>query len=174
VRDPQQLIEMLELGEQWLAPALLAAQTFPLRATNSYISRIVKGDPKDPLLLQILPLGQELCERPGDLDDPLEEASFSPVPGLIHKYTSRVLLVLSSHCAIHCRYCFRRSFPYEDHQVGREEWLNTLDYVRRSPQVNEVILSGGDPLSVSDKHMQWLVHAIADIPHVVRLRIHTR
>lgn len=174
IQDPLTLIDLLQLDHQWLEPAERATRTFPLRATRSFVSRIRKGDPDDPLLLQIMPLGAELQAQPGYERDPLQEHQFNPVPGLVHKYRSRVLLVAATQCAINCRYCFRRHFPYEDHQLSRPEWQTALDYVRQAPEVNEVILSGGDPLSLSDRQIAWLVEAIAGIPHITRVRIHSR
>ena len=174
IQDPKTLIERLQLGAEWLEPALRASALFPLRLTESYLSRIRPGDPNDPLLLQVLPLGVELDNPPGYTDDPLEERHFNPVPGLVHKYRSRVLLIAATQCAINCRYCFRRHFPYDDYQLSRPEWQQALDYVRRTPEVNEVILSGGDPLSLGDKQLAWLVQQVGGIQHVKRLRIHTR
>lgn len=174
IQDPKTLIERLQLGAEWLEPALRANAHFPLRLTESYLSRIRPGDPQDPLLLQVLPLGAELHTPSGYTQDPLEERHFNPVPGLVHKYRSRVLLIAATQCAINCRYCFRRHFPYDDHQLSRPEWQQALDYVRRTPEVNEVILSGGDPLSLSDKQLAWLTQQVAGIQHIKRLRIHTR
>lgn len=174
IQDPKTLIERLQLGPEWLEAAEQANRQFPLRLTESYLSRIQPGDPHDPLLLQVLPIAAELDTTPGYDKDPLDEARFNPVPGLVHKYRSRVLLIAASQCAINCRYCFRRHFPYEDNQLSRPEWLKALDYIRRAPEVNEVILSGGDPLSLSDKQLAWLVQQIADIGHIKRLRIHSR
>jgi EF-P beta-lysylation protein EpmB len=174
IQDPKILIDRLQLGSEWLEPAQRAGTHFPLRLTESYLSRIRPGDPSDPLLLQVLPLGEELNTSPGYSADPLEERRFNPVPGLVHKYRSRVLLIAATQCAINCRYCFRRHFPYDDHQLSRPEWQQALDYVQRTPEVNEVILSGGDPLSLGDKQLAWLVQQIADIQHIKRLRIHTR
>jgi lysine-2,3-aminomutase-related protein len=174
IQDPQTLIERLQLGAEWLEAAERANRQFPLRLTESYLSRIRPGDPHDPLLLQVLPIAAELDTTPGYGKDPLDEARFNPVPGLVHKYRSRVLLIAATQCAINCRYCFRRHFPYEDNQLSRPEWLQALDYIRHAPEVNEVILSGGDPLSLSDKQLAWLVQQIADIGHIKRLRIHSR
>jgi EF-P beta-lysylation protein EpmB len=174
IQDPKALIDQLQLDPRWLEPAEQAHRLFPLRATRSFVSRIQKGDPEDPLLLQIMPLGAELLLQPGYERDPLQEQEFNPVPGLVHKYSSRVLLIAATQCAINCRYCFRRHFPYQDHQLTRPEWQQALDYVRQAPDVNEVILSGGDPLSLSDRQLDWLVQAIADIPHITRVRIHSR
>lgn len=174
IQDPKTLIDRLQLGPEWLEPAIQASAQFPLRLTESYLSRIRPGDPTDPLLLQVLPLGAELIASPDYSDDPLDERRFNPVPGLVHKYRSRVLLIAATQCAINCRYCFRRHFPYDDHQLSRPEWQQALDYVRDTPEINEVILSGGDPLSLGDKQLAWLTQQIAGIEHIKRLRIHTR
>jgi EF-P beta-lysylation protein EpmB len=121
-----------------------------------------------------LPQARESLEVDGYISEPLLEQDFSPVPGLIHKYRSRALLILTQACAIHCRYCFRRNFPYNEHQQSRSEWSGALAYIASHPQINEVILSGGDPLSVSDSALDELLQQIDQIPTVVRIRIHTR
>lgn len=174
IQNPAILLERLQLGPEWLKDAIDASAHFPLRATESYISRIRPGDPDDPLLRQILPLGEELVPSGDYQKDPLQEARFTPVPGLVHKYRSRVLLIAATQCAINCRYCFRRHFPYDDHQLNRQEWQTALDYINRASDINEVILSGGDPLSLSDKQLAWLTQNIGEIPHIKRLRIHSR
>ena len=172
--DPEELLARTGLDSRWLEPARRAARLFPLRATHSFVSRIKPGDPADPLLRQILPLQEELLDVPGYEDDPLAEHRFNPVPGVVHKYRNRVLLIAATQCAINCRYCFRRHFPYPDNQLRRDQWLDALAYIARDPQINEVILSGGDPLSVGDRQFTWLIGAIAEIPHVQRVRIHSR
>jgi len=111
---------------------------------------------------------------PGYGNDPLEEADANKVPGLIHKYHGRVLLILTGHCGVHCRYCFRRHFPYADNQPSRQDWSQAFDYIRNDVSISEVILSGGDPLAVPDRHLQWMIDEIARIAHVQRLRIHSR
>ncbi len=174
VRSPQELITRLGLDPALLPAANLAAEAFPLRATESYLARIKPGDPNDPLLRQILPLGAELSSPVNYSRDPLHEREVNPVPGLVHKYSGRVLLVASGACAINCRYCFRRHFPYDANTPGREDWQAALDYIRTDASLEEVILSGGDPLAVSDKQFAWLLHQIDNIPHVTRLRIHSR
>lgn len=174
IQCPQALLEQLNLDPGLLPDALKASAHFQLRVTESYVARIKKGDPRDPLLLQVLPLGAEL-ESPADfVHDPLEEAEFQPAPGIVHKYTSRVLLIAATQCAINCRYCFRRHFPYDDHKLGRADWQQALAYIKQHSEINEVILSGGDPLSLSDKQLAWLIGEIAGLPQIKRLRIHTR
>jgi EF-P beta-lysylation protein EpmB len=174
IRDPQQLFEQLQLDLTKLPAAIQACQQFPLRVPQSYVARMEPGNPLDPLLLQVLPQGQELDYQPGFSTDPLEEANSNPRPGLIHKYHGRVLLVVSGGCAINCRYCFRRHFPYSDNNPGRKAWQDTLSYVADDPTISEVILSGGDPLAASDQLLSELVEQIAAIGHVKRLRIHSR
>lgn len=157
-----------------LAPALAASQSFPLRVSHSWLNRIRPGDWSDPLLRQVLPLATELDPWPGYSDDPLAERDSNPLPGLIHKYHGRVLLTVSSACAINCRYCFRRAFPYQDNRPGRDGWQAVLDYVARHPEIDEVILSGGDPLAANDATLASLARGLADLPSVRRLRLHTR
>ncbi len=152
----------------------LEQSSFPIRVPEPFITRMRKGDINDPLLLQVLPLAKELEYTPGYTKDPLQEAQFNSAPGLIHKYHGRALLIITKACAIHCRYCFRRHFPYQDNQPNREEWNQALSYLRQNPLINEVIYSGGDPLAANDKHLSWLTDQIAEIPHIHRLRIHTR
>ena len=174
IRDPQELIHLLELDESLLENALNAHRDFALRVPRPYLERIRKGDMNDPLLRQVLPLGDELSAAPGYSTDPLQKNTANPTPGLIHKYHGRVLLIVSPSCAINCRYCFRRHFPYHDNKPGRHEWQRALDYIASNNTVSEVIYSGGDPLASSDKQLLWLTRRIADIPHVKRLRVHTR
>lgn len=174
IQCPQTLIEQLQLDPGLLPKAMEASTHFPLRATAPYVARIEKGNPRDPLLLQILPLGAELRSPQEFQQDPLAEAEFQPAPGIVHKYTSRVLFIAATQCAINCRYCFRRHFPYDEHQLSRPDWLQALAYVRQNEVINEVILSGGDPLSLSDKQLAWLIEQIAAIPQIKRVRIHTR
>ena len=169
----QALLHYLELASHPLANSE-AEKLFELSVPPGYLKKIKKQDPLDPLLLQILPQNQELIEVPGYTDNPLDEADYSPVKGLIHKYKHRVLLVASSTCAINCRYCFRRAFPYEEHRQSRSDWQNALDYVRNNDQIDEVILSGGDPLIQTNNALLWLLGEIDSIPHIKRIRIHTR
>lgn len=172
VSSYHELLHLLDLGDSPLAA--MDFPGFPLRVPRPYIARMEKGNPDDPLLKQVLPVAEETVAMAGYGEDPLEESSHNPVPGLIHKYFGRVLLVTSPACAIHCRYCFRRHFPYQDNNPGKGQWRRALDYIATDDSISEVILSGGDPLSASDSHLQWLVERIADIPHVRRLRVHSR
>jgi EF-P beta-lysylation protein EpmB len=174
IRNPEQLLKLLDLDPSLLDGALKAHQDFPLRVPLPYLQRINKGDPTDPLLRQVLPLGNELLAAPGYSEDPLDEQSANPIPGLVHKYHGRVLLIVSPNCAINCRYCFRRHFPYQDNKPGRNEWQQALSYIANDSSISEVIFSGGDPLAASDKQLKWLTENVAQIDHVKRLRVHTR
>ncbi len=174
ITDPVELLRLLELPEQLLEGALNAERQFSLRVPRPYLSRIRKADPEDPLLKQVLPLQQELLEVPGFGPDPLAEAAANKSSGLIHKYKDRVLLVLSGACAINCRYCFRRHFPYGDNQLGREAWQEALEYIHQHPQVSEIIFSGGDPLATPDARLMRMLADLEQIPHLKRLRIHSR
>ena len=135
---------------------------------------MTKGDTDDPLLKQVLPQSAEMLSTPGFNADPLGEAASNPIPGVVHKYHGRALLIISPACAVHCRYCFRRHFPYEDNTLGKGEWQTALDYLASDPSISEVIYSGGDPLAANDNFLLWITEQIAAIPHIKRLRIHTR
>src|SRR5690606_13898614 len=139
-----------------------------------YLRRIRPGDPRDPLLLQVLPLGIEEEPAEGFTTDPVGDQAARRAPGLIEKYAGRALLIASSRCAIHCRYCFRRHYPYESEPRGLESWMPALDALAKDPSIREAILSGGDPLTLTAAPLSRLVEALASISHVRRLRIHTR
>jgi len=172
--SPAALLEHSGLHENSLPLAIQAASSFPLRVTEEFKSRIVNGDVHDPLLRQILPLAEEDQDHPDFSVDPLAEYAKQPVPGLLHKYHGRALLVVTGACAIHCRYCFRRHFSYQDSNPASNQWQSALDYLARDQTISEVILSGGDPLILSDDRLSGLAKALAAIPHIKRLRIHTR
>lgn len=175
IRDPEELLRQLELSPDLLPAARKAAALFPLRVPISYLNRIEKANPDDPLLLQILPLHAELAEPlPGFSTDPVGDLDANPVPGLIHKYQGRVLLITTGACAIHCRYCFRRHFPYGDSSSTPTHLQQMIDYIRADTSIEEVILSGGDPLSLSTPRLQALGYQLSSISHLKRLRIHTR
>ena len=155
-------------------PQWLEKPDFPLFVPQPYLSRIEKGNATDPLLLQILPLSHELHRSPDFTSDPLEESSFTPRKGLLHKYQGRVLVIASGACAINCRYCFRRHFPYQEHQPDRNAWESIFDYLVKHSSISEVILSGGDPLTLNDSRLSWVASELGRIPHIKRLRIHSR
>ena len=173
-RDPQELLADLDLEAGRVRVAQQAKDNFPLRVPDSFLSRIRHGDMHDPLLRQILPLAEEDETTPGYTDDPLLENDSQPVPGLLHKYHGRALLIVTGACAIHCRYCFRRHFPYADSNASPLQWKQALDYLRKDSGITEIILSGGDPLTVANNKLQLLIGELSAIPHIKRLRIHTR
>ena len=173
VRDPHQLLLRLRLDPSLLEGMERGHGLFRVRVPESYLARIRPGDPRDPLLLQVLPQPAEALEKPAFVRDPVGDANAMAAPGLLHKYHGRVLLITTGACAIHCRYCFRREFPYGDFSALRD-WQPALDYIRDHRDVSEVILSGGDPLALPDSRLAELLHLLERIPHLRRLRIHTR
>jgi len=174
VTDPAELLELLGLAATDLPGALAATRQFPLRVPRSFVARMRMRDPRDPLLLQVLPDGAELIPHAGFTTDPVGDLASRAAQGLLHKYHGRSLLIATGACAVHCRYCFRRHFPYGDESASPEGWKPALQYLEREPGVTEVILSGGDPLSLSDRRLSELTDALEAIPHITRLRIHTR
>jgi EF-P beta-lysylation protein EpmB len=149
-------------------------QAFALRVPRAFVARMQPGRADDPLLRQVLPLRAERLPLPGFSCDPLAEAQAMRQPGLLHKFHGRVLLLVSGHCPIHCRYCFRRHFPYAATQPARGDWQRVFDGIAGDPSISEVILSGGDPLSVPDRQLQWLIDGLAALPQLRRLRLHSR
>ena len=175
VTDPRELLAILGLPASMVYAAERAGEKFGLRVTRSFIARMRRGDANDPLLRQVLPLADELTEAPGFTSDPLDEGAARRAPQLLHKYSGRALLIATEACAIHCRYCFRREFPYSEPEprIGAR-WGEALEILARDASIEEVILSGGDPLSLSDARLTQLTDALAKIPHLKRLRVHTR
>ncbi len=174
VRDLDTLCSLLQLDRQQLPPLDDVSSAFPLRVPRSYIAAMRVGDPNDPLLRQVLPLQAEQQVMPGYGHDPLEEAAARPVPGVLHKYRSRVLVMPTGACAVHCRYCFRRHFPYQSHGLLAQHWPKILQYIRSQAAVNEVIFSGGDPLLLPDDKLAAYCHDLTEISTIRRLRFHTR
>ena len=142
---------------------------FPLQVPESFVARIDPSNINDPLLLQILPQKIELQKAPGFNTDPLSEKKYSPVAGLIHKYYGRVLLLVADSCALNCRFCFRRHL-----REKITDWQKVFSYIKNNPTINEVILSGGDPLMLPPKELKKIMDQLAAIPHVKRIRIHSR
>lgn len=174
VRDVGELCRILGLDRDFQRQATAAAKQFPLFAPLSYIARMQHGDPADPLLRQVLPIGDEMLETPGFTADPVGDGEATHAPGLLQKYAGRVLLVTTGACAIHCRYCFRRHFPYDEVPHGMAAWEPALDEIAADESIHEVILSGGDPLTLVDRQLSRLAERLADIPHIRRLRVHMR
>ncbi len=173
IRSPRELVTALGLDPRLAEDAARAAQTFELRVPWSYVRRMRRGDPRDPLLRQVLPLEAEREERSGFVSDPLGERAAMAAPSLLRKYRGRALLITTAACAVHCRYCFRREFPYAEQGEGLR-WQEAIAQIERDSQIEEVILSGGDPLSLSDARLAALTRALERSEHVRRLRVHTR
>ena len=173
ITDPKTLLELVEISPKSYQQHFAARKLFPVRVPRPLMTRIKKGDINDPILKQVMPLDLEFSITDGYSEDPLEEHD-TVAPGLLHKYKHRVLMMVKTGCAINCRYCFRRHFPYADNSPNKARWQQALSYIEQHLEINEVIFSGGDPLMASDDHLQWLITEIEKIPHVTRLRIHTR
>ena len=174
VRDPVELCRLVGLPGQYEPAARRAAESFPVFAPRGWIARIGFGNPHDPLLRQVLPLGEELNWPAAFTTDPVGDRPARRAPGLLHKYSGRALLVTTGACAVHCRYCFRRHFPYSEAPRGLAAWQPALDQIAADESLSEVILSGGDPLTLVDDVLAELAQRLAAIGHVRRLRVHTR
>ena len=178
ITDPAELAAVLDLPPEWAVRARRAAEVFGLRVPRSFVARIRPGDVDDPLLRQVLPLDAELEVIAGYDGDPLQESLARRAPGLLHKYRSRALLVVTGACAMHCRYCFRREFPYEDERSDTGRWRAAIAAIGSDANVREVILSGGDPLSLGNARLNALTQALHAATRerggFESLRIHTR
>ena len=173
ISDPNKLWSELELDPITMYQ-ISSITTFTLRVPRGFMTRMEKRNPHDPLLLQVLPTSQELITYPGYCFDPLNEKQSNRISGLLHKYYGRVLIMLSSACAVHCRYCFRRHFPYEENTPGKEGWNYIFNYLKSNTNITEIILSGGDPLMLKDALLKEFIAQSEKITHIKRLRIHTR
>ncbi|NCI15054.1 EF-P beta-lysylation protein EpmB [Cronobacter muytjensii] len=174
ITDPDELLHLLNIDtDEELLAGRDARRLFALRVPRAFVARMEKGNPQDPLLRQVLTSREEFVAAPGFTTDPLEEQN-SVVPGLLHKYHNRALLLVKGGCAVNCRYCFRRHFPYADNQGNKRNWQAALDYIAAHPELDEIIFSGGDPLMAKDNELEWLVARLEPIPHLKRLRIHSR
>jgi L-lysine 2,3-aminomutase len=173
ITDPAELLKMLDLPElaDQLAPA---GHTFPLRVPRAFVARMRRGDAADPLLRQVLPLDAEFRPQPGFVHDAVGDLAARGARGVLHKYQGRALLIATGSCAVHCRYCFRRHFPYADEPAAANAWEAALAYLEQTPDVDEVILSGGDPWSLSTAKLAELTGRLQRLPQIRRLRIHTR
>ena len=175
VRDPRELLSIL--GLEALSDHISddAAAQFPLRVPRGFVARMRKGDARDPLLRQVLPLDDEMRLVPGFASlDAVGDAAARAGTGLLQKYRGRALLVTTGSCAVNCRYCFRRHFPYAEQTAARAGWSEAVESIGADASIEEVILSGGDPLSLATSKLAELTEALRDIPHLKRLRIHTR
>ena len=171
--DPISLLKYLGLPVENFFEDIKARELFPMRVPRVFAARMEKANPADPLLLQVMTSRQEFDKTTGFSNDPLDEQSNNQ-PGILHKYKNRLLLLVRGGCAVNCRYCFRRHFPYSDNHLNKQQWQQALTYIADNPDINEVIYSGGDPLMAKDDFLAWLTQEIEKIPHIKRLRIHTR
>ena len=175
ITSPEELLKELQLSpEDLLSGAILASQQFKLRVPRAFVGKMKLGDALDPLLLQVLPHHLELEEHAGFVTDPLGEEQANQLPGVLHKYKTRFLLTLTGACAIHCRYCFRRHFPYQENLPKNEDWLNIKTYLESQLDINEVILSGGDPLTLSNRKLALWIERLESLKQIKILRIHSR
>lgn len=147
---------------------------FAMRVPLSYAACMEKGNLNDPLLKQVLPINDELTSPPDYQQDPVGDLSALTENCIIHKYHGRVLLICTGGCAINCRFCFRRNFPYADVQLNKQKEATALRYIQNNPSISEIILSGGDPLLLSNQRLKELIGKFCKISHLKRIRIHTR
>ena len=174
VRDPRELLALLGLDGAVADISEAAARQFPLRVPRGFVAKMRRGDPRDPLLRQVLPLDEEMKPMPGFTFDAVGDGAAKAADGVIRKYRGRALLVTTGSCAVHCRYCFRRHFDYAGETAAADHWREAVELIRADADIDEVILSGGDPWSLSTAKLGELTEPLADIPHLKRLRIHTR
>lgn len=174
VRDPAELLALLGLETLAARVSHAAMAQFPLRVPRAFVARMRHGDATDPLLRQVLPLDDEDRIVPGFALDAVGDGAAKAADGVIRKYQGRALLVATGSCAVNCRYCFRRHFPYADETAARGQWQDAVTAIMADPGIEEVILSGGDPLSLSTSKLADLTAQLAAIPHLKRLRLHTR
>jgi EF-P beta-lysylation protein EpmB len=172
IRDAGELCQLLGLPRELGCSS--AASDFSVFAPRGYVARMRPGDPHDPLLRQVLPVAEETVATPGFSADPVGDLAAEAAPGLLHKYHGRDLMIATGACAVHCRYCFRRHFPYTLAPHSFADWQPAIEQIEADATVEEVILSGGDPLTLSDETLAALAGRLAEIPHLRRLRIHTR
>lgn len=174
ITDPIELLQLVGLSDHpELLQGISARKLFAVRVPRSYLTRIKPGDANDPLLLQIITQQAEFIKDPHYSCNPLDEQT-NKIPGLLHKYHNRALLLVKGACAINCRYCFRRHFPYQDNPGNKATWLNAIKYIRQHTELDEILFSGGDPLMAKDNELDWLIRQLEDISHIKRLRIHSR
>ena len=174
IRDPRELLKMLDLEDLAEKISDQAAAQFPLRVPLGFVAKMRRGDANDPLLRQVLPVIDEENLAQGYTIDAVGDAAAKGGTGVIHKYHGRALLITTGSCAIHCRYCFRRHFPYAEETAASQNWADAIGYLKADTSITELILSGGDPLSLSTNKLKELTNELTALAHIKRLRIHTR
>ncbi len=173
-RDADLFIQFLQLDKALLPAARAAARQFGLKVPREFAELITPGDPHDPLLRQVLPIGAEQLPAAGFGPDPVGDLDRAVGPGMLHKYQGRLLLIASGSCAVNCRYCFRRHYPYQEAAAYRQGWAQALEHIEQHQDIDEIILSGGDPLTLTDNKLADLIGRLETIPHLKRVRIHSR
>jgi EF-P beta-lysylation protein EpmB len=168
------LCRYLHLSPHDLPVSLEAAKNFPLKVPLSFAASMEKGNPNDPLLRQVLPINDEMLAYPGFSSDPVGDLQSAASPGVLHKYHGRVLFINTGSCAINCRYCFRRNFPYSELQISKQKENSAIQYICNDTGISEVILSGGDPLLLTDARLRELIQQLGAVEHLKRVRIHSR
>jgi len=174
VTTPEELWSILDLPNKDIQAAQKACTLFPLKVTRSFIQRMQKGNINDPLLRQVIPLEAETFSDPNFTLDPVADLKNNPIEGIVHKYHGRALLIATGACGVHCRYCFRRHFPYAQQTASKKQWQSALSYLQNDASIHEVILSGGDPLTLSNAKLSELFTELDHISHIKTIRIHTR
>lgn len=174
ISEPELLLKTLNLPESDFEKSLPARKLFPLRVPQPFVEKMEKGNAQDPLFLQVMCSDLEFVQAEGFSTDPLEEQNANAVPNILHKYQNRLLFMAKGGCAVNCRYCFRRHFPYDENPGNKKSWQQALDYIAEHPEIEEVIFSGGDPLMAKDHELEWLIKRLENLPHLQRLRIHSR
>ncbi|WP_343183094.1 EF-P beta-lysylation protein EpmB [Buchnera aphidicola (Neophyllaphis podocarpi)] len=176
ITNYDKLIEILELNKNKKKSSYFNTKknNFPIRVPLNFVNRMEKRNSKDPLLLQVLIQKQEKIILKNYSNDPIKENVSIKLPGLLHKYNNRVLLIIKTNCAINCRYCFRKNFPYQNNLGNKENWNKSINYIKDKHEIEEVIFSGGDPLMAKDHELKWIISKIEKIKHIKRIRIHTR
>jgi L-lysine 2,3-aminomutase len=172
--DLPSLLKYLQIDARFQQETAEAQLQFALRVPREYAALMRKGDPNDPLLRQVLPSHEELITSDGFIADPVGDQQAEQEPGLLHKYHGRILIMTTGACAVHCRYCFRRHYPYQKGTATPREMQNILDYLSHHPSIEEVILSGGDPLMINDNRLNSWLQQLQALPHLKRLRLHSR
>lgn len=172
LNDPKSLLAYL--GHESNYGSHDADAQFRTKVPRHFANKMAREDLNCPLLKQVLPIAHELMQSPGFVSDPLKEARFNRMPGLLHKYQSRVLVTLAGSCAVNCRYCFRRHFSYKDNQINLLQWQNIVDYIQEHQRLEEVIFSGGDPLMVKNERLNQYLTSLQTLSHITTIRFHTR
>jgi len=171
---PESLLEYLSIDPAKYTEHFDARRLFSMRVPRPFADLMESGNWQDPLLQQVIPRLEEFNDASGFVSDPLQEQDSNAQAGILHKYLNRALLIVRGGCAVNCRYCFRRDFPYQENAVNKQQWLEVMNYIRSDSKLDEIIFSGGDPLMAKDSHLQWLSEQISSIKHIKRIRIHTR